>query len=302
MKSPFAVFCVICSCISLQLGAALATQLFPHAGPWATAATRLLIAAGVLLVITRPKVWKWNRSQWTAVLWLGLSLGLMNGFFYAAIDRIPLGVAVTIEFLGPLLLAAFLSRSLRDITCVVLALSGMALLGIDSLSNDPLDALGVFFVLVAGGFWACYILSSKKTGLLVPGQGGLAVALAIGGIGLLPTAGTGTFTIISDSHLLLLAVGAGLLASLIPYSLEMLALRRLPAGAFSILIALEPVFAALFGWLLLSQGVSLAKLVAIALVVTASMGQALSVPPSRLRLSPVLRRIRARPRKARTRA
>lgn len=300
MKSPVAILCVISSCISLQLGAALATQLFPHAGPWATASLRLLIAASFLLVLTRPKVWTWSREQWVSVLWLGISLGLMNGFFYAAIARIPLGVAVTIEFLGPLLLAAVLSRSARDFTCVALAVTGMALLGFDSLTNNPLDEIGVILVLIAGASWAFYILSSKKTGRLIPGQGGLAVALAIGGLGLLPAGGSGTLVIINDPYLLLMAIGTGILASLIPYSLELVALRRLAANTFSILIALEPVFAAMFGWLLLSQGITTFKLLAIVLVVIASIGQAVVLPSVPLRMHRV-RRLRI-PLRAHTRA
>ncbi|MGC3880920.1 EamA family transporter [Corynebacterium propinquum] len=111
--NPISVLCIIGSCISLQLGSALAVKLFDDGGTWGTSAVRLLVAAVVLLAITRPRVHEWNRQQWAGVLGLGLSLGLMNGFFYAGIDLVPLGPAVTIEFLGPLLLAAFLSRSLR---------------------------------------------------------------------------------------------------------------------------------------------------------------------------------------------
>lgn len=146
-------------CISLQLGATLAVQLFDDGGTWGTAALRLLMAAAVLLLISRPKVRTWGREQWLAAAALGLSLGMMNGFFYAAIARIPIGPAVTIEFIGPLLLAAFLSHSLRD-------------------------AVGVGLVLVAGACWAAYILASKKTGRLFSSQDGLAVALTIGGIAL----------------------------------------------------------------------------------------------------------------------
>ncbi len=277
------ILCIIGSCVSLQLGAALATQLFPAAGTWGTAAMRLAFAAALLLLIVRPRVRRWTRAQWAAVAAFGASLGLMNGFFYAAIGTIPLGTAVTIEFLGPLLLAAVLSRSLADAACVALALTGMVLLGLDSITGEPLDPAGVACALTAGAFWICYILASKRVGRLVPGQGGLAVALVFGAVVLLPLGGTGAATIAADPHLLLLAVGTGLLASLIPYSLELIALRTLAPNVFSVLIALEPVFAAFFGWLLLAQGVTALKLTAVVLVVTASVLQTLSAGQRRTR-------------------
>lgn len=276
MTNPYAVLCIIGSCISLQLGAALAIELFPHAGTWGTASIRLLMAGTILGLIVRPKFHTWNRKQWIGVALFGASLGLMNGFFYNAISLIPLGTAVTIEFLGPLALAAILSRTFRDGICVALALVGMLLLGIDSFTGESLSTLGVIFVLIAGFFWACYILASKNVGTLVPGQGGLAVALIIGGIILSPLSGSKPLVIFTDWNLLLLAIGTAVLASLIPYSLELVALRRLEPNVFSILISLEPVFAGLFGWILLSQDLSILKIAAIGLVVAASIIQTLA--------------------------
>ena len=260
--NPISVLCIIGSCISLQLGSALAVQLFDDGGTWGTSAVRLLVAAVVLLAITRPRVHEWNRQQWAGVLGLGLSLGLMNGFFYAGIDLVPLGPAVTIEFLGPLLLAAFLSRSVRDGICVVLAMTGMALLGLDAFNGNPLNPLGVAFLLGAALFWAIYILANKNAGALVPGQGGLAVAF-----------------VVSSTNTLWFAIGTGILGSLVPYSLELIALRGLAPNVFSILISLEPVFAAFFGWLLLAQNISTLKLVAIGVVIAASVVQ--TVGPKR---------------------
>lgn len=282
MTNPYAVLCIIGSCISLQVGAALAIQLFPHAGTWGTASIRLLMAGLILMVIVRPKFHTWTRKQWFGVALFGASLGLMNGFFYNALSLIPLGTAVTIEFLGPLALAAFLSRSMRDAACVGLALLGMVLLGIDSFSGDPLSPLGVVFVLIAGAFWACYILASKNVGSLVPGQGGLAVALLIGGTLISPLSGTKALVVFTDWNLFALAVGTAVLASLIPYSLELVALRRLAPNVFSILISLEPVFAGLFGWLLLSQNLSSLKISAILLVVMASIIQTVAKPGKKL--------------------
>lgn len=268
-----AILFVIGSCISLQFGASLAVQIFPHAGPWGVSMLRLLLAGLILWVFARPKFWTWNAEQWRRVVIFGLSLGLMNSFFYAAIEHIPLGVAVTIEFLGPLLLAAALSRRGLDLLWVVLAAVGLGLLGWDALlGSSHLNPLGVVLALVAGVFWVCYILASAKVGQVIPGQGGLAVAFIIGAVAAAPMGAVDAVTIVGDMNLLAVAVGTALLGSLIPYSLELMALRRLPAGVFGILLSLEPAFAAFFGWLLLSQGLSPWQLAAIVLVISASMG------------------------------
>ena len=273
--SPLGVACIIGSCISLQLGAALAVELFPHAGSWATASLRLLLAAVILLVASRPRFWAWTSDQWRAVITFGLTMGFMNGCFYTAIERIPLGTAVTIEFLGPLTLAALLSRSVRDAICVALALTGMLLLGINSYNGYPLDPVGVAFTLTAGVFWALYILASKRAGSSVPGQGGLAVALAVGGLALMPLGWQGSLTIVTDTHLFGIALGTAVLASLVPYSLELIALRRLTPNTFAIFLALEPAIAAFFGWLLLSEHISGMKFTAILLVIAAAVIQAM---------------------------
>ena len=273
--SPLGVACIIGSCISLQLGAALAVELFPHAGSWATASLRLLLAAVILLAASRPHFWAWTSDQWRAVITFGLTMGFMNGCFYTAIERIPLGTAVTIEFLGPLTLAALLSRSVRDAICVALALTGMLLLGINSYNGYPLDPVGVAFTLTAGVFWALYILASKRAGSSVPGQGGLAVALAVGGLALMPLGWQGSLTIMSDTHLFGIALGTAVLASLVPYSLELIALRRLTPNTFAIFLALEPAIAAFFGWLLLSEHITGMKFTAILLVIAAAVIQAM---------------------------
>lgn len=273
--SPLGVACIIGSCISLQLGAALAVELFPHAGSWATASLRLLLAAVILLAASRPHFWAWTSDQWRAVITFGLTMGLMNGCFYTAIERIPLGTAVTIEFLGPLTLAALLSRSVRDAICVALALTGMLLLGINSYNGYPLDPVGVAFTLTAGVFWALYILASKRAGSSVPGQGGLAVALAVGGLALMPLGWQGSLTIVTDTHLFGIALGTAVLASLVPYSLELIALRRLTPNTFAIFLALEPAIAAFFGWLLLSEHITGMKFTAILLVIAAAVIQAM---------------------------
>ncbi|MGW9112156.1 EamA family transporter [Microbacterium sp. NPDC055683] len=268
---------IIGSCVSLQFGAALAIQLFPALGSWGVTALRLTIAALILVVAVRPRLGRWTRTQWLAVVGFGLALGAMNGFFYAALERIPLGTAVAIEFLGPLVLAACLTRRGSDFAWVGVALAGMALLGVDSaVGADALDPLGVVFALVAAAFWALYIRTSARVGRLVPGLGGLAMALVVASVALLPFGVPAVADVALDPGLLALAIGTAVLASVVPYVLELLALRRLPQRVFGVLLSLEPVIAALAGWLLLSQAMSPLRIAAVALVVAASVGTALA--------------------------
>jgi len=278
------------SCASLQFGAALAVQLFPDVGAWGVTALRITIAAILLLVVSRPRILSWTREQWTAVAWFGLSLAGMNGFFYAAIERLPLGPAVAIEFLGPLALAAALTRRVVDAAWVGLAVAGVGIFGIDSvIGSEPLDPLGVGLALIAAAFWVLYIRRSARVGSLVPGIGGLAVALAIASVALLPFGAPAVATLAARPELLWLAVGTAVFASVVPYTLELLALRRLPQRVFGVLISLEPVFAALFGWLLLAQTISVMKIAAIALIVAASVGITLRTrEKSRTPAEPVL--------------
>lgn len=269
---------VIGSCISLQFGAAVAVQLFPHLGAWGVTTLRLGMAAVILLVVVRPQVRTWTRKQWTAVVFFGAALGCMNGFFYASLERIPLGAAVSIEFLGPLVLAAVMARRLLDGLWVAVALGGMALLGLDSALGATLDPVGVVLALVAGVFWAGYVLTSARVGQLVPGVGGLAAALVVATLVVAPFGAPGAIGAFNDPVLLGLALVTALLASVIPYTLELSALRRLSAPVFSILLSLEPAFAALFGWILLGQGSGVLRNLAIALVILASVGVTLTRP------------------------
>lgn len=248
---------IITSCCSLQMGAAFAIQLFPIAGPWATTFARLFISGAILLAITRPSIRDFDRSQWSAIIVFGLTIGAMNTTFYAALSRIPLGTAVTIEFIGPLALSAALSKSARDLLWVLIAVAGISLFGWGSLfGTSNLDPIGVAFVLIAGFFWAMYILASAKVGSLIP----------------LPLSAINLPLFFTSFHLIALAIGTAILASLIPYSFEMAALRRLPSAVFGILCSLEPVFAAFFGWLLLHQPISTISVIAMVLVITASVG------------------------------
>ena len=273
-----ATLMVLGSCSSLQVGAALATHLFPAAGALGATLLRLSLAAVLLLAVSRPRIKTWTRAQWRAVLLFAMTLAGMNGFFYAAIARIPLGIAVTIEFLGPLALSVVLSRRVRELGWVLLALLGVGALGWtgESGSGGSLDPVGIAFVLVAAAFWALYILAGARASAAVPGRGGLAVAMAAAAIVLAPSGIHGAAHALGRPSLILVALGTALMASVVPYSLEFAALRRLPKRTFGILLSLEPAVAALAGWLLLSQSLGPLAVLAILAVVAASIGSTLA--------------------------
>ncbi|WP_432510049.1 EamA family transporter [Kineococcus sp. SYSU DK001] len=276
------VLLVLGSCTSLQVGAALAVQLFALGGSTGTTFLRLALAALVLLVVVRPRLRGWTGVQWRAAAALGVSLGAMNGFFYAALSRIDLGTAVTIEFLGPLALSAVLSRRARDLLWVALALGGVVLLGVAGEHHGgSLDPLGVGFALLAGACWAAYILTSARVGRLVPGHGGLVVATAVGALALLPLGAAGALRAVQAPHGAWLALGTAVLASVIPYSLELAALRRLPQRTFGVLLSLEPVIASLAGWALLGQSMTPLGGAGVVLVVLASAGATAAAARSR---------------------
>ncbi|MGC1568447.1 MAG: EamA family transporter [Trebonia sp.] len=272
------ILLVLGSCSSLQAGAALAMRLFPVLGAPGATLLRLGLAAIVLLAVTRPRVRGWRRRQWQAVLLYGVSLAGTNAFFYAALARLPLGTAVTIQFLGPLTLSAALSRRLRDLGWVLLAVTGVAILGLTESHGTaaggygPLSLAGVAFALTSGAFWAMYIVTGARASAAVPGRGGLAVAMTAGALLLVPFGARGAARIASAPHLMPLAFGMAMLASVVPYSLELAAMRRAPKRVFGILLSLEPAVATMAGWLLLGQHASAVALAAVVIVVVASAG------------------------------
>jgi inner membrane transporter RhtA len=274
-----AMLLILGSATSLQVGAALAMRLFPVVGAPGAALLRLGLAAAVMLGVTRPRVRGWTTAQWRAVALYGISLAGTNGFFYAALARLPLGTAVTIQFLGPLTLAAVLSRRGRDVGWVLLAVSGVVTIGLAAsrggTGGHPLDAAGVACALVSGGFWALYIVAGSRASAAVPGRSGLAVAMTVAAVALLPFGARGAGHLASHPHLLLIALGTALLASVVPYTLELAALRRAPRRVFGILLSLEPAVATLAGWLLLSQRTTPVTLAAVLVVIIASTGSAL---------------------------
>ncbi|MFD4870613.1 DMT family transporter [Streptomyces sp. NPDC058412] len=266
---------VISAGISVQFGAALAVMIMPRAGAAGVVTLRLAAAAVVLLLLCRPKVRGYSRSDWGTVLAFGVAMAGMNGLFYQAIDRIPLGPAVTLEVLGPLALSVLVSRRLVNFLWAGLALGGVVLLsghGGGGLGFGSLDPLGAAYALGAGAMWAAYIVFSARTGRRFPQADGLALAMAVAAVLSLPLgiAGAGTDLLVPST--LALGLGVAVLSSVLPYTLEMLALRRMPAPTFAILMSLEPAIAATAGFLVLNQAMSTLDALAIALVIAASMG------------------------------
>lgn len=270
---------VLAAVSSVQFGAALAKSLFDEVGPGGTVFLRVLFAALVLAAVWRPAVGARSRADWRLIFLFGVSLAAMNLSFYEALERIPLGIAVTFEFVGPLGVAIAGSRRALDLVWVLLAAAGIVLLS--DFGSADLDGLGVALALVAGGFWAAYILLSARVGRAFEGGGGLALAMVVAAAMLVPVgvADAGGELLVPG----ILAVGAAvaMLSSALPYTLEMEALRRMPVGVFGVLMSMEPAVAALAGFVVLGEGLATRELVAILLVVAASAGAArnANVPP-----------------------
>ncbi|MBA4866791.1 EamA family transporter [Streptomyces sp. PSKA54] len=261
---------VLAGGISVQFGGALAVSLMPRAGALGVVTLRLIVAAVVLLAVCRPRLRGHSRADWGTVLAFGVAMGAMNGLFYQAVARIPLGPAVTLEVLGPLALSVLASRRAVNVIWAGLALAGVFLLGGGGF--ESLDPLGVAFALGAGAMWAAYIVFSARTGRRFPQADGLALAMAVAALLFLPLGIAESGTKLIDPVTLGLGAGVAMLSSVLPYTLELIALRRLPASTFAVLMSLEPALAAFAGFLVLHQALSATQALAIALVIGASMG------------------------------
>ena len=255
--------------VSVQFGGALAATLVPAIGAGGSVVMRLLFATVLLLALVRPRWRGHSRRAWLTVIAFGVALGLMNYTFYGSLAHLPIGVAVTIEFIGPLTLAAALSRRWVDAVAVAAAAGGVVLIS-EALQTpwDELEKTGIALALLAGGFWAAYIVLSGRTGAEFPKLEGLALAMVVATLVTLPF---GVSSVPSwTGETLVKGLGIAVLSSVLPYSLELLALRRMSARVFGILLSLEPAFAALAGLIVLGQVLSATQLLGMGLVVTAS--------------------------------
>ncbi|WP_326726796.1 EamA family transporter [Streptomyces phaeochromogenes] len=261
---------VLAGAVSVQFGSAFAALLFPRVGALGVVALRVTLAAVLLLAITRPGLRGYSRADWAVAGGFGLALGGMNVLFYQAIDRIPLGAAVTLEVLGPLLLSVVVSRRAAGLLWAALALAGVCLLGRGAFAQ--LDVVGVAFALSAGGMWAAYIVLNARAGARFPRLDALAIAMAVAALVSLPLGIGASGGMLLEPGVLALGLAIAIMSSGVPYTLELLALRRLPAATFAVLTSLAPALAAMAGYLVLDQGLSPSQCAAIALVVAASAG------------------------------
>jgi inner membrane transporter RhtA len=260
-----------------EVGASFAVLLFPAIGALGVVSLRLGFSALILLAVSRPTLRGYTRASWATVVSFGVAIAAMNFLFYEALARIPLGAAVTIEVLGPLAVSVFTSRKRSRWVWAVVALVGVALLGQGSFGH--LDPLGVVFAAGAGATWAGYILLSARTGQHFPRFDGLAIAMSVGALVALPFGITVTGAALFEPQILLLGAAVALLSSTLPYAFELLALRRLPAATFSILMSLAPAIATLAGLVILHQRFTVVGAIAIGLVIAASIGAVRSARP-----------------------
>ncbi|MGO3648432.1 EamA family transporter [Agrococcus casei] len=270
---------VLISVCAVQLGSVVGKSTFDRADPASVTFGRLAIAAAVLLLVARPNLLAFTGRTWAWMLLLGATMAGMNFTFYLAIERIPVGVAVTIELIGPLTVSLVQSKRFRELIWVLIALLGIVLIGLQSF-RGVIDPVGILLAAFAGVCWGAYIIASKQVGQRVAGLKGLAIALMVSAIVVLPFAIVPFVRDVSADPTVLLPMGLiALLSSLLAYGVELVALRRIPTRVFGVMMALEPAVAAAFAVLLLHEAVGGLEIVAIALVMIASAGVAYTAAP-----------------------
>lgn len=267
---------VLLAVVSVQGGAALAKGLFPVLGAAGTAGLRVVLATLILLVVFRPSFTRLTRAQWVAAVPYGLVLGTMNLSFYLALTRIPLGLGVTLEFIGPLVLAVAGSRRALDFVWVVLAALGIILITPWRASPGALDLVGVLLALFAGACWAAYIVLGGRLSRVLPGGAGVAVGMVFSSLAILPFALESGVVAKLNPMLFAAGLGVALLSGALPYTLELMALRVLPSRTFGILMSMEPAVATLMGLVFLHEHLSLVQWLAVLLVSAASAGSTLT--------------------------
>ena len=268
------IYAVLLAIISVQFGAAIAKSLFPAIGAAGTASIRIGISALILLLVYRPNLKKITPKQWKIVIPYGLSLGAMNLIFYLAIERIPIGLAVTLEFIGPLIVAIIGSRRLIDYCWVLLAAAGIVLIA--PWTNDRVDPLGVLFALLAGALWAAYIVLGGKVSKIMNSGQAVATGMLFAAILILPFGFYENELANLTPKLLGLGIALALLSSAIPFTLEMKALGQIPPKTFSILMSLEPAAASICAFIFLQENLSFYEIMAVVCVVIASAGSTLT--------------------------
>lgn len=278
-RTRSAALLVLASIVSVQCGSALATSLFDEVGTAGAVFLRAAFGALALVALTRGAPLRTREWPHRDVLLLAVAVACVNLFFYAALERLPLGIAVTLEFVGPLGVAIAGSRRPRDVIWVVLAAAGIVLLS--DVGGEGVDALGVLLALTAGFFWGAYIVQSDRVGALAPGVGGATMAAVLSAVMVAPLGIAQGGTEILDPTVLAAGAAVGVLSTAIPYAFEIEALRRLPRAVFGVLMSLEPAVAAAIGFLALSQGLDAIEVLAIGLVVIASAGalRSAAAPP-----------------------
>ena len=273
---------VLLAIVSVQGGAAFAKELFPALGSAGTAGMRIGLSALLLFAVFRPPLARITRAQWRAVIPYGVVLGAMNLSFYLALERIPLGLAVTLEFMGPLALAVFGSRRVLDFVWVVLAAMGIALIAPWRGGVGALDPVGVLLALFAGACWAAYIVLGGRVSRVFPGGQSVATGMLIAAVTVLPFALSQGLAARVTPPLFAASLAVALLSSAVPYTLEMMALRVLSSRTFGILMSLEPAVAALAGLVFLSEQLTVTQWLALVFVSAASAGAVLTsrrMPP-----------------------
>jgi len=269
-----AVLAVLLAITSFQGGAAIAKGLFPVLGAAATSSLRIVLSAIILVIFNRPNLRNLTTAQWRNVALYGMTIGAMNIIFYMAIARIPLGLGVALEFLGPLTLALTSSKRMIDFLWVLLAATGIALIA--PWSNNGLDIIGIFLALLAGALWAAYILLGGRLSQIMDGGKAVTIGMIFASLLVLPISIGDGLLFRLRPVMLLPGFALALLSSAVPFTLEMHAMRKIPARTFSILMSLEPAVAAFSGLLFLHEYLSFYEWLAVALIIVASAGATLT--------------------------
>ena len=271
-KQPSPIAYVMVAIASIQFGSALAKALFPALGPWGVVALRVSVSAITLFALWQPKWRAQVRQSLKTIIAFGIAMALMHACFYSAIDRIPLGIAISLEFTGPLGLSIVKSRHWKDFLWAGLAAVGILLL--TPFTGLNIDGFGVCLALIAGIFWALYIVLAAQLGQQLSGVEGLAWGLVVSTVILLPIGIGAAGGALLSPRWLLMGIGVALLSTTLPYSCEMMALKQLPVKTFGVMLSLEPMMGVLAGFLILGETLSRRSLLACLFVSIAAAGAA----------------------------